>query len=134
MATNSTPSQSSQRSGWTSAASSGASLSAAVALIRMSDQRRAIATIYAVFAGVVALGPAVPVLATLGHHLSLRAGIQLLPSVVQLVMPVSALLLVHRAVIPAARARFRSRGGLPTPPATMPSGRCPRPGKFPESM
>lgn len=88
-------------------------LIAAVALIRMSDQRRAIATIYAVFAGVVALAPAVPVLATLGHHLSLRAGIQLLPSVVQLVMPVSALLLVDRAVIPAARARFRSRGKFP---------------------
>ena len=77
----------------------------------MSDQRRAIATIYAVFAGVVALGPAVPVVASLGHHLSLWTGVQLLPSAVQLVMPVATLLLVHRAVLPAARARYRSHGG-----------------------
>jgi hypothetical protein len=108
-------------------------LTAAAALIRMSDQRRALATIYAVFAGVVALGPAVPVVASLGHHLSLSAGIQLLPSAVQLVMPVSALLLVHRAVIPAARARFRAPGGLPAPPA-MPSGSASPPRKFPESL
>jgi len=101
-------------------------LAAAIALIRMSDQRRAIATIYAVFAGVVALGPAVPVVASLGHHLSIWTGIQLLPSAVQLVMPVSALLLVHRAVIPAARARFRSHRG-----PSSPSG---SPGKFPASM
>jgi hypothetical protein len=78
-------------------------LAAAAALIRMSDQRRAITTIYAVFAGVIALGPAGPVLASLSHHLSVWTGIQLLPSAVQLVMPVAALLLVHRAVIPAAR-------------------------------
>lgn len=83
-------------------------LAAAAALIRMSDQRRAITTIYAVFAGVVALGPAVPVLASLGHHLSLWAGIQLLPSAVQLVMPACALLLVRRAVIPAARVVDRA--------------------------
>lgn len=90
-------------------------LAAAAALIRMSDQRRAITTIYAVFAGVVALGPAVPVLASLGHHLSIWTGIQLLPSAVQLVMPVSALLLVHRAVIPAARIvdRFPRRRKFP---------------------
>jgi hypothetical protein len=93
-------------------------LIAAAALIRMSDQRRAIATIYAVFAGVVALAPAVQVVASLGHHPTLWSAIQLLPSAVQLVMPVAALLLVHRAVIPAARARFRAS----------------RPGKFPESM
>lgn len=98
-------------------------LIAAAALIRMSDQRRAITTIYAVFAGVVALGPAVPVLASLGHHLSIWTGIQLLPSAVQLVMPVAALMLVHRAVIPAARATYRSHGGHPplAPPA-KPSG------------
>jgi hypothetical protein len=85
-------------------------LAAAAALIRMSDQRRALTTIYAVFAGVVALGPAVPVLASLGHHLSIWTGIQLLPSAVQLVMPVSALVLVRRAVIPTARAVYRSHG------------------------
>lgn len=79
----------------------------AVALIRMSDQRRAIATIYALFAGVVALAPALPVLRSLAHHAALRSGIQLLPSAVQLVLPVATLLLVHRVVAPAARARYR---------------------------
>ena len=82
-------------------------LAAAVALIRMSDQRRAITTIYALFAGVVALAPAVPVLASVGRPVT-WIGIQLLPSAVQLVMPVAALLLVHRVVIPAARAVERS--------------------------
>jgi hypothetical protein len=88
-------------------------LTAAVALIRMSDQRRAITTIYAVFAGVVALAPAVPVLAALGAPPSTWTGIQLLPSAVQLVMPIAALLLVHRVVIPAARARYRWRRKFP---------------------
>jgi hypothetical protein len=100
-------------------------LAAATALIRMSDQRRAITTIYAVFAGVVALGPAVPVLASLGHHLTIWTGIQLLPSAVQLVMPVSALVLVHRAVVPAARAVYRSHGS---------HGWSHGQRKFPESM
>jgi len=99
-------------------------LAAATALIRMSDQRRAITTIYAVFAGVVALGPAVPVLASLGHHLSIWTGIQLLPSAVQLVMPIAALVLVHRAVIPAARVVDRRR-------STRQPGVQP---KFPESL
>ena len=93
-----------------------------IALIRMSDQRRAIATIYAVFAGVVALGPAVPVLASLGHHLSIWTVIQLLPSAIQLVMPVAALVLVHRAVIPAARAHYRSHGGAAPAPPARPTG------------
>jgi hypothetical protein len=84
-------------------------LAAAVAVIRMSDQRRAIATIYAVFAGVVALGPAAPVIASLGRHLSPWTAIRLLPSAAQLVMPVAALLLVHRVVAPAARARYRRK-------------------------
>ncbi len=88
-------------------------LAAAAALIRMSDQRRAITTIYAVFAGVVALAPAVPVLASLGRHLSIWTGVQLLPSAVQLVMPVAALVLVHRVVMPAARARYRHRRNFP---------------------
>ncbi|HEX3473475.1 MAG TPA: hypothetical protein VHT91_00465 [Kofleriaceae bacterium] len=101
-------------------------LAAAAALIRMSDQRRAITTIYAVFAGVVALGPAVPVLASLGHQLSIWTGIQLLPSAVQLVMPVAALLLVHRAVIPAARVVDRT----PRRSDRQPD----RQRKFPDSM
>jgi hypothetical protein len=66
---------------------------------------------------VVALGPAVPVLASVGRPVT-WIGIQLLPSAVQLVMPVAALLLVHRVVIPAARTVDRSH----------------RRRKFPESM
>jgi hypothetical protein len=79
----------------------------AVALLRMSDHRRAIATIYALVAAGVALALAVPVLRTLEHHRDLWIAIRLLPSAVQLVLPAAALLLVHRAVVPAARARYR---------------------------
>jgi len=88
-------------------------LAAAAALIRMSDQRRAITTIYALFTAVVALAPAVPVVASPGHPLSLWTAIQLLPSAVQLVMPVAALVLVHRVVMPAARARYRPARKFP---------------------
>ena len=84
-------------------------LATAVALIRMSDHRAAIATIYAVFAGIVALGPTLPVVHSLGHHLDGWTAIRLLPSAVQLVLPVTALVLVHRALAPAARARYRRR-------------------------
>jgi hypothetical protein len=82
-------------------------LATAAALIRMSDQRAAIATIYAVFAGIVALGPALPVIRALGHHVDGWTAIRLLPSAVQLVLPITALVLVHRAIAPAARARYR---------------------------
>jgi len=79
----------------------------AVALIRMSDQRRPIATIYAVFAAIVALGPAVPSLRALGHHATMWTAIRVLPSAVQLVLPIATLALVHRVVAPAARAFYR---------------------------
>jgi len=80
---------------------------AAIALIRMSDQRRPLAVIYALFAGAVALAPAVPALRALTHHLNLWTVIRLLPSAVQLVLPVATLALVHRVVAPAAWARYR---------------------------
>lgn len=83
-------------------------LAAAAALIRMSDQRRAITTIYALFTGVVALAPVAAIASSQGGRpLSLWTLVQLLPSAVQLVMPVAALVLVHRVVMPAARARYR---------------------------
>jgi len=85
----------------------------AVALIRMSDQRRPIATIYAVFAAIVALAPAVPALRAMSHHASLSTAIRLLPSAIQLVLPVATLALVHRVVAPAARARYRRNTWLP---------------------
>jgi hypothetical protein len=84
-------------------------LASAVALIRMSDLRRPIATIYALFAGIVALAPAIPVARALAERPGLRLAMQLLPSVVQLVLPVAALVLVHRAIAPAARARYRRK-------------------------
>jgi hypothetical protein len=88
---------------------------AAIALIRMSDQRRPLATIYAVFAGAIALAPAIPALRAITHgtwywhwqHLNLWTVIRLLPSAIQLVLPVATLVLVHRAVAPGARARYR---------------------------
>lgn len=96
---------------------------AAIALIRMSDQRRPLATIYALFAAAVALAPAAPVLRALGHHLpwhvtpwqpvNLWTAMRLLPSAVQLVLPVATLALVHRVVAPAARARYRRNGSAP---------------------
>jgi hypothetical protein len=82
-------------------------LATAVALIRMSELRRPIATIYALFAGVVALAPAAWGFRALAEHPSLRQGMQLLPSAVQLVLPVATLVLVHRAIAPAARAHYR---------------------------
>jgi hypothetical protein len=84
-------------------------LAAAVALIRMSDKRRVITATYAVFAGVVALGPAIPVIRSLGHHPALGTAIHLLPPVVQLVLPITALVLVRRDIAPAARASYRRR-------------------------
>jgi len=74
-------------------------VAAAIALIRMSDQRRPLAAIYALFAGAVALAPAVPALRALTHwhHLNLWTVIRLLPSAVQLVLPVATLALVHRS-------------------------------------
>lgn len=83
----------------------------AVAVIRMSDQRRSIATIYAVFAGIVALAPAAAALHAAGARLNLWTGIRLLPSAVQLVLPVATLSLVHRRIAPAARARYRGDRG-----------------------
>jgi hypothetical protein len=82
----------------------------AVALIRMSDQRRWIATIYALFAGAVALVPAFPVLGALRDHLDLWRVLQLLPVAAQLVLPAAVLWLLHRVAVPLARARYRILG------------------------
>ncbi|HEX7843045.1 MAG TPA: hypothetical protein VF469_36480, partial [Kofleriaceae bacterium] len=81
-------------------------LATAVALLRMSDNRRVVATIYALVAGGVAL----PVLGTLGRSPDPWMAIRLLLSAVQLVLPAAALLLVRRQVIPAARAHYRPPG------------------------
>jgi hypothetical protein len=89
-------------------------LAAAVALIRMSDHRRWIATIYALVAGAVALVPAFPVLASLGAHRDAWRMFQLLPVGTQLVLPVAVLWLLRRVAIPLARARYRSTVPVPS--------------------
>src|SRR6185436_3282032 len=83
-------------------------LIAAGALIRMSSRRRALATLYGVVAGGVALAVAWPMLRTVGHHFDLRLAARLIPASIQLVMPAATLLLVHRASVPAAQARYRT--------------------------
>jgi hypothetical protein len=81
---------------------------AAAALIRMSDHRRAVATIYALVAGAVALAAAWPVARGLGaRSLDVRAVMQWIPVAIQIVIPAATLALVHRVAVPAARARYR---------------------------
>jgi hypothetical protein len=78
-----------------------------VALIRMSDHRRVIATIYALIAGGVALAVAWPMARTLGgHSTDLELVVRWIPAAIQIVIPAATLVFVHRAVIPSARARY----------------------------
>ena len=81
---------------------------AAIALIRMTDHRRAIATIYALVAGAVALAAVWPAARTLGQHsLDLRVILRWLPAAIQIVIPAATLVLVRRTVVPTARASYR---------------------------
>jgi hypothetical protein len=94
----------------------GLELLTAVMLLRMEDYRRVIATMYALVAGGVALGAAWPLVRSASHHhVDLRMAIQLIPTAVQLVVPVATLVLVHRVVAPVARARYRNPDGPPPP-------------------
>ena len=87
-------------------------------LVRMSPQSKAIATVY----GVVATGltlwldwPAIEMFRQLfagGIHIAeLRAGVMLeLPAVAAaLIVPIATIVLVHRKIAPAARARYRDK-------------------------
>jgi len=84
-------------------------------LVRMSPQSKSIATIY----GVVATGltlwldwPAIDMFHQLGAHLAdLQADVMLqLPSVAaSLIVPIATIVLVHRKIAPAARARYREK-------------------------
>lgn len=97
---------------------------AAIALIRMTDHRRAIATIYALAAGAVALAAAWPAARTFGQHsLDLRVVMRWLPAAVQIVIPAATLVLVRRTVVPTARASYRT-GALDRPagPSGWPPG------------
>jgi len=88
----------------------GLEVACAVALIQMRDRRREVATIYALVAGAVALALAWPMARPLGHapfDLGLIA--RLAPTAIQLAIPAATLVLVHRAIAPAALARYRRR-------------------------
>lgn len=90
----------------------GLELIAAAALLRMSDHRRAFATMYALVAGGVALALTWPLVRGFDHHhFDLRTVIRLIPAAAQIVIPAATLVLVHRTVIPVARARYRDAGG-----------------------
>jgi hypothetical protein len=90
----------------------GLELIAAAALLRMSDHRRAFATMYALVAGGVALALTWPLVRGFDHHhFDLRTVIRLIPAAAQVVIPAATLVLVHRTVIPVARARYRDAGG-----------------------
>lgn len=94
-------------------------LFAAAALLRMSDHRRVIATIYALCAGGVALAAVYPLVRSFSHyHGDLRMVIRLIPAAIQIVIPAASLVLVHRALVPAARARYRGPTGLPSSSVT----------------
>jgi hypothetical protein len=83
---------------------------AAAALIRMSDHRRVSATIYGLVAGGVALAAAWAMTRTLGRHgVDLQLVIRWIPAAIQIAIPVATLVLVRRALIPAARARYLRR-------------------------
>jgi hypothetical protein len=82
-------------------------LAAAASLIRMSDHRRTIATVYALVAGGAALALAWPAARLLGRHFDLRMVIRWVPAAVQIVIPAVTLAVVHRAIAPIARARYR---------------------------
>ena len=99
---------------WSTSAALGAlllalELACAAALIRMSDSRRLVATIYGLVASGVTLVMALPTAQAFSHHVHLHTGIRLVPFAAQLVLPIAALVLVHRAVAPTARARYRRR-------------------------
>ncbi|HEX4416786.1 MAG TPA: hypothetical protein VH165_02755 [Kofleriaceae bacterium] len=84
-------------------------LFAAVAVLRMSDHRRLIATTYAVVAGAVTLALSWPLVRSFQVDPgNLRTVLRLLPAGLQLVLPVATLALVHRVVQPTAQARYRA--------------------------
>lgn len=90
-------------------------LSAAAALLRMSDHRRAIVTIYALVAAGVALAVGWPLVWRFSHHQEGLRMLRLLPAAVQIVLPVATLMIVRREIAPVARARYRSSHGPPPP-------------------
>jgi len=89
-------------------------------LIRMSPHSRVIATVFSVVAGALTIYIMWPVLQGmkhLGRMMSPETLMMIVPLAIQLVIPVSTLLLVNRKIAPTARARFVPRTPEATPPA-----------------
>lgn len=89
-------------------------------LIRMSPHSRVIATVFSVVAGALTIYIMWPVLQGmkhLGRMMSPEMVMMIVPLAIQLVIPVSTLLLVNRKIAPTARARFVPRAPEATPPA-----------------
>lgn len=83
-------------------------LFAAAALLRMSEHRKVITTIYAFLASGTALAIAWPLVQSFGHHhIDYRLTFLWIPTAIQLVVPTAALILVHRSIAPVAQARYR---------------------------
>jgi hypothetical protein len=93
---------------------------ASAALIRMSDHRRLVATIYGLVAGGVGLAAAWGMTRTLGRHaLDLQLVVRWIPAAMQIAIPAVTLVLVRRALIPAARARYRREPARPAAQVRM---------------
>ncbi len=89
-------------------------------LIRMSPHSRVIATVFSVVAGALTIYIMWPVLQGmkhLGRMMSQETLMMIVPLAIQLVIPVSTLVLVNRKIAPTARARFVPRTPEATPPA-----------------
>jgi len=88
-------------------------------LVRMSPHSRVIATAFSVVAGALTIYIMWPVLQGmkhLGRMMSPEMVMMIVPLAIQLVIPVSTLILVNRKIAPTARARFVPRTPEATPP------------------
>jgi hypothetical protein len=99
------------RSMWWSAGLISLQAWAGFELIRMSPHSRIIGIVFAVVASAVTVYLMWPVLQSFGHLSRMMSPDSLLifiPLAIQLVIPVSTLILVNRKIAPTAQARFRS--------------------------
>jgi hypothetical protein len=91
---------------------------AAGSLLRMTPESRTTATVYALLAigvGLTALGPLLASVVAGRHAFDPSRVLELVWAAVQLVIPAATVALVHRAVIPAARASYRVPPGIVDP-------------------
>ncbi len=79
-------------------------------LIRMSSTQRIIGTVFSIVAIIVSVYLTWPMLQQLKHigRMGPQGVMMFIPMAIQLVIPISTLILVNRNIAPTARARFRS--------------------------